>query len=219
MTPGPDQIVACPHCKALAMDGTLNSGNTFGATVWTDGKQIAPMLPLPPAVVKCHECGECYWLDDAEEIGSIEPWDSEEEEVDPAWAAAPAVQEPTEDEYYQALGKGLATDPDQERTARIMAWWRRNDAFRDASDTHPRPIATAAGAWRENLVALANLLDETDEDDRVMKAEVLRELGELEAAKRTLGQITSKEYAQVVRQIRALCDNQDTAVSELKFPD
>ena len=44
MLPGPNQIVACPHCEALAQYETLTSGNTFGARVWTDGKQIAPML-------------------------------------------------------------------------------------------------------------------------------------------------------------------------------
>jgi hypothetical protein len=56
MLAGPDQIVACPHCKALAKYMTLMSGNTFGARVWTDGKQDAPMLPHPPAVVKCRQC-------------------------------------------------------------------------------------------------------------------------------------------------------------------
>ena len=42
MIPGPDQIVACPKCNGLAKYRTLLSGNTFGARVWTDGKQDAP---------------------------------------------------------------------------------------------------------------------------------------------------------------------------------
>lgn len=48
MIPGPDQIIACPHCSALAKHLTLISGNAFGASVWTDGKQILPMLPRQP---------------------------------------------------------------------------------------------------------------------------------------------------------------------------
>jgi hypothetical protein len=44
MLPGPDQIVACPNCQGLEKYGTLVSGNTFAARVWTDGRQVAPML-------------------------------------------------------------------------------------------------------------------------------------------------------------------------------
>jgi len=33
------------------------------------GRQVAPMLPQPPAVVTCEICAECYWLKDAREIG------------------------------------------------------------------------------------------------------------------------------------------------------
>lgn len=98
MIPGPDQIVACPNCGALAKYMTLTSGNTFGARVWTDGKQVAPMLPRPPAVVKCQQCAECHWLADARKVGTVERWGDEGGQVDPAWTAAPVVQEPAEDE-------------------------------------------------------------------------------------------------------------------------
>jgi hypothetical protein len=107
---GPDQIIACPHCKALAKYRTLMSGNTRSAQIWTDGKQEAPMLPRPPAVVKCRHCTECYWLADADEVGTIALWTGEGRHVPPAWAAAQEVQQPTEGEYYSAVEKGLATD-------------------------------------------------------------------------------------------------------------
>ena len=68
---GPNQIVACPHCGALAHYRTLVSGNTIGAVVWTDGRQCAVMMKTPPAVVKCHACATCYWLADAREIGTV----------------------------------------------------------------------------------------------------------------------------------------------------
>jgi hypothetical protein len=71
MLPGPDQIIACPKCQALAKYMTLRSGNTFGARLWTDGKRAAPMLPLPPEVVKCQHCGECYWLEAADKVGRL----------------------------------------------------------------------------------------------------------------------------------------------------
>ena len=215
--PGPDQIVACPSCRALAKHMTLASGNTFGARAWTDGKQVAPMLPCPPAVVRCHSCAACYWLTDAEKIGTVNPWYGEGSQVDPAWATAPEVHEPTEDEYYDAVRKGLATDAEQQLTLRILAWWRRNDTFRDPPQGDVASIATGPGLWRENLEALVSLLDEADENKRLMKAEALRELGEFESAQQILGRVASADYAAVVRQLRSLCGAGDACVRELQY--
>ena len=217
MIPGPDQIIACPKCKGLAKYMTLVSGNTFGARVWTDGKQVAPMLPRPPAVVKCRHCGECYWLAEAQELGTVDRWGGEGQQVNPAWAAVEEVQEPTEEEYYRAFEKGLATSPEQERNLRVLAWWRRNDAFRDAPRAPAGGDPSAPGPWRKNLQALAHLFHEGGENDSLMKAEVLRELGDFASAKQVLSRIDSREVAAVVRQLHSLCDSGDTCVRELQF--
>ena len=37
MRPGLDSIYACPHCQAHALIGTLDIGNRFASTVWSDG--------------------------------------------------------------------------------------------------------------------------------------------------------------------------------------
>ena len=217
MRPGPDEILACPHCKGLEKHRTLMSGNTFGASVWTDGKQIAPMLPLPPAVVRCSHCAAFYWLSDAEKVGAVDLWREERRQGDPAWTAAPYVQEPVEEQYYEALESGLAVDLDQQRALRILAWWRRNDAYRDLPRTQPGGIATATAAGRKNLEELVSLLDADNESNAVMKAELLRELGEFESARHVLDSVASADYAAVVCQLRSLCDNGDTCVRELQF--
>ena len=215
MMPGPDQIIACPACQGLARYMTLASGNTFGARSWTDGKQVAPMLPRPPAVVRCHHCEACYWLAEAEKVGTVDPWRDGGEPVNPAWASAEEVEEPNEEDYYRALEQGLAQNPTEEKQARVLAWWRRNDAFRDTPEVQAEGASNPSGPSRENLVALAQLLDERDRIDRLMKAEVLRELGEFESAKRLLKRVRAKSLATAVLQIRSLCDRRDTLVREL----
>ena len=215
MLPGPNQIVACPHCEALAQYETLTSGNTFGVRVWTDGKQVAPMLPQPPAVAKCRHCEECYWLADAREVGTLELWGNASNQSDPTWRAAPKVEEPSETDFYAALNKGLATDDQQELELRILAWWRRNDVCRD--DVRGARQTTLTEEGRRNLDELVRLLDEGDESDLIMKAEALRELGEFKAAGEILDRVTSEEYAAVVRQLRQLCDDRDPCVKELQF--
>ena len=215
MMPGPDQIIACPKCKGLARYMTLASGNTIDARVWTDGKMIAPMLPLPPTVVKCHHCAELYWRADAEQIGTVDRCRGADEQVNPAWADAPIVEEPTEAGYYQTLANGLAKNAKQERILRILAWRRSNDAFRDTALKQVQVISNDPEARRRNLEALACLLTEEDVKDCLIKTEVLRELGKFESAKQVLSRATSTDGAAVVRQLRSLCDAGDICVREL----
>ena len=36
MITGPDRIISCPNCGILVKVFSLQSGNTFGASFWTD---------------------------------------------------------------------------------------------------------------------------------------------------------------------------------------
>lgn len=217
MLPGPDQVIACPNCRGLARYFTLRSGNTFGARVWTDGKQVAPMLPRPPAVVKCLHCAKCYWLEDAEKIGEVGDWENSDQPVNPEWVNAEHVEEPTVLEYDAAIRAGLARDRTQERSLRILAWWRGNDPLRGDNEVPPDPPDPETfKAFRDNLEALVDLLD-NDENDLLMKAEALRELGRFSEASRILNSVTSREFREVVRQLRERCECRDPQLSELSL--
>jgi hypothetical protein len=166
-------------------------------------------------VVRCRHCADYYWLADAEKVGTVERWRGEGQQRNPAWSAAQEAEEPTEEEYYQALEGNCAKDHEQERTLRMLAWWRRNDALR----FHAAGSATASGACRRNLEALARLLDENGDNDRLLKAEVFRELGEFELAKEVLGRVGSPTYRGAVRQLRDLCARGDRCVRQLSFEE
>jgi hypothetical protein len=217
MTPGPLQIIACPQCNALASHTTLLSGNTLGATYWTDGKMIAPMLPDTPAVTQCQNCQKYYWVEDAEEVGE---WNCfEGEPPNPAWGDVPEIEELSEPEYFQALEQGIAEDEEQEKLLRLFAWWRRNDAYRE-EDAETSALAPAADTpWKENLAALAELLDADEPEDRVMQAEIFRELGDFERALQILESITEEGLKPAVGQIKALCEKQETGVCRMNFED
>ena len=214
MLPGPVFVVACPHCGSLATYGTLTSGNTMGAQVWTDGYGRAPMLPRPPNVVICQGCERSYWLSDAEEVGVL-PFPGEADPaVDPSWLEAPDVEEPTEAQYYRALEDGLATSDDEQRALRTLAWWRRNDEHRDLPPEEADASFVVDGPCRRNLEALVRLLDREDEDQAIVRAEVFRELGDFEASLDALGPVTSRQHVGLVGQIRSLCAERKTAVRE-----
>jgi hypothetical protein len=215
MIPGPDQIIACPKCKDLAKYATLISGNTFDARVWTDGKRVAPMLPEPPIVVMCIHCAECYWLADAERVGTLWPHQDEGQESNWAWAEAHEVKQPFEEVFYRAIDEGLATNEEQERSLRVLAWWRRNDAFRDVPEGQVQGDWTIPGKWRKNLEALVWLLVDDDDNERLMRSEVLRQLGEFGFAKQVLSSVKSPQTIKAVGRIQSLCDARDTCVREL----
>ena len=60
MLPGNPQILTCPFCGKEKEIMSLASGNTFGSELWSDNKQIAPMLPEISYVQKCPHCGKYY---------------------------------------------------------------------------------------------------------------------------------------------------------------
>ena len=210
MLPGPNIVIACPLCGALAKYGTLLSGNTFGARIWSDGKQVAPMLPERPQFVQCHTCHEVYALSDAKELGEV-PLGTNA--ANPEWDSAPFVAEPDEASYYNAIAKSDANDADRHRNLRHLAWWRHNDPFRgDQGDVSP--AVSEDPPWRENAESLLALLGD-ELNDQFMRVELLRQLGRHAEARTRLDSIEGP--AEVKRALRALCESGDTQVRELKF--
>ena len=61
MLPAHSALLRCPHCGALKEVLQLMSGNTIGATLWSDAKQIAPMLPRVSYIQRCPTCGKYFF--------------------------------------------------------------------------------------------------------------------------------------------------------------
>jgi hypothetical protein len=160
------------------------------------------MLPHTPKVVRCSHCSSVYWLSEARNVGYVEPSTQGLLAAPLEWRSAEYVQEPEERAYYQAIRANLARNPDQERTLRILAWRRSNDAFRDAGSSAAATERRNLSEWDENLRALLFLFDESNENHLVMKAEVYRELRIWKEAEAFLsrvrdGQTSSVKYRQV----------------------
>lgn len=65
MTPAYCKLVICPHCGSKKEIIQLMSGNTFGAVLWSDTKQVAPMLPKASPIQKCPTCNHYFLLNEA----------------------------------------------------------------------------------------------------------------------------------------------------------
>jgi hypothetical protein len=195
---------------------TLISGNTFGATVWTDGKMIAPMLPKPPEVTRCHECDGFYWSAEAEKIGEVSSpmLGPSLDDVEPEWAEAPYIQELEEEEFWLALSSGLASTQQQEMRLRILAWWRSNDPWRE--EIPPGELIRSDEA-KLNMEMLIELLDEADPSEMLMKAEILRQLARFDESIGVLRSIDAPELEAPRDQIMGFAVGMSSALVKLGY--
>jgi len=221
LLPGPDLVIACPHCNALARHHTLRSGNTFGAILWSDGKLEAPMLPQFPDVTKCHRCKHFYWVEEAEVKRRIdffgdtssEKLDVKIEDVLKELRGIEPVKPLSIEEYIEAIESGVSSNAKRERYLRIHLWWETNDMIRRD------PEAEVPTKYNEklqyNFANLLILLDEHVPDDKMMKAEILRETGCFEETIQLLDDIPEK-YRQIADKIIEFAKNRDRVVRQVQ---
>ncbi len=168
------------------------------------------MLPDQPWLVKCQHCGALVWIDEQTKVGEIEPWGSGTGDAGRFADARPASTPSLQD--YAGLLKAGVSDKQKERYVRLRTWWAGNDPRRESGQSTPLDSPEA-----ENLRAFVTLLDEADDNDRVMKAEALRELGEFADAERLLATKFEEELTQAVSIIRDLNQKGILTVAEMEF--
>lgn len=205
MFPGPTIIKHCANCAQPFEQETLLSGNTFGAKFWTDGKREAPMLPDQHALIKCPHCQALLWIDEQQTLGEVD-WGERDQ-----FKNARAYLLPTFEDYLAALeSDGL--DLEKKQYVRRWAWWTGNNPRRKS--VTPQPLSAPE---TENLLGLAELLDESNDDDRLMKAEILRELGRFTEARVLLNSSFNQDYVQAIAIIKDCIDQSDPFVQEMHF--
>lgn len=204
---GPNIIRECPKCKTLFIQETTGSGNTFGARFWTDGKMVAPMLPDRPWLVKCQNCGTLIWIDETKELGEDSSWEEHKK-----WPNAVNTSIPNETEILNLLASAELSN-EKELYARRIAWWTANDTVRMNAGSK----AAFSPAQKENMQALAKLLDEKEPDQRIMKAEIHRELGKFKDCIQLLENPFKEDYhTEISSLIRKLAEENISIVREIE---
>jgi len=70
-------ILKCPHCGGTKEVMSITSGNTSGATLWSDAKWYASMLPQVSYIQRCPHCGKYFFYSKDVYFGDSEndSWD------------------------------------------------------------------------------------------------------------------------------------------------
>jgi hypothetical protein len=178
MMPGNPRILVCPFCGKEKEIMSLISGNTFGAELWSDNKQIAPMLPEISYVQKCPHCGK-YYITGRQEVKYAKDGYSFEKGL---------LTYPEMKEAFTQLSEEGFLDEKEEINVRMMLHHAYNDYYyrtdeKKVISEEDKTLFHENGLWLIN-----NLIT-----DSVMKAEFYREIGEIDTAKSILDSITVED--------------------------
>ena len=179
----------CPNCEAPYIGSETMSSNNFTAIhCWTYGNYLRVSQNDHYEVVTCHECGKVFWSSDGRNRAYLtdgEPMVS--------WNEAPTFGDAIE------FAKSLS-DPAEVVNVRLNAW--RHLRFR----ADPRLVEL-------NMRELLHLLDEDSDDERILKAEIARNLREFDLCIKVLARVSMSGDLKRAQRIRELAKRKVPHVS------
>ena len=137
-------------------------------------------------------------------------WVDEAKDVDIGFDAAegrPQVLAPSEKELQDFLA-GHDLPKKKEIYLRQHAWWAANDVWRWL----PNPKPAFSKEQVQNLKALSKMLDETEPNQRILTAEIAREVGYFDECLMLLSYQFDKDYEGAVGFIKKLAEEKVRAV-------
>ena len=220
MLPGPTYVYECSNCNGLFHRRSISSGNTLRARYRSDGRMDAPMLPTTPLLTACPHCKSVVFWPETTTVASYEtyiPRFFSSAEPDPKQIEYEKQQFALKTKYKGEPGYADATSTQvaeflknhelsviHETSLRMLFWWLSNDDR----------MASNRGALNpdehENLKKLLRLLGQASEAMMLLNAEIYRELGEFEPAKRCLDFDFQKNQAARAEQLMRAIEEEST---------
>jgi hypothetical protein len=210
MIPGSNYIFPCTNCTNIFVKGSIDSGNNFGLKVYSDGKNVAPMMPRFPKMVKCKQCGTFVRLMYSKSIGDYEYHEPIKEE----WKNAQHAEFLTIEENFEALESDFAKQlKRKEFILRQQIWWAYNERLKDGKELFADDKDQER--YLDNIRSLKPLLDITDINQKIMFAEMHRNLGEFEDCISVLNTINDSQLAEIIQKLITACNEKHRWVFQL----
>ncbi len=183
MKPAPARAAVCPHCSAEKPLMLIASGNTFGATFWTDMKVEAPMLPRVSPVQRCPKCRHYFLLKELAER------EEKEYSSELGWLSFAEAREALDE------SKNWKLDDKDSVLVRMVVVWAYDDILRKGETPTPEETAAFTVIAKETA-ALAT--------EKLLSAELYRESGDFKRCLEILEEIGDKNpnLERVVKVIR-----------------
>ncbi len=218
---GPTLFLRCINdtCNHLFKSRSYLSGNTYGSRVYSDSKVSSPMLPKETDYSKCPNCGVFARNEDLKQriereeylfLVEDDPSDSDQN--------VSYLVDLTIDEYVELLQKtDFIEDKEEEIHIRFLLMFKFNDRIRNRKRIFNNQYER--GIHEENLVFLIENLDTSIEENKLLKAEFLRNLRRFDESLAILETIKDEDIDFVVNQIKNKCEIKSYLTFELILPD
>lgn len=193
------EIKQCPNCGCEFQIWAVASCNTIDAKFYTDGFVDGPMYDEGGDLLTCPECKRYFWWEDVPTKKTMRDFQSLR---DPELGLLPHAGEVRGHQYEDILSQALWKTEAQEKYIRIRAWWSFNRVYRDYATEE----FNMSHEGEANLLRLLQLLDPNDPDESIMKAEVLRQLGQFDECLKQLDQPVDDSYLKAIDTIKKLAN-------------
>ena len=196
MLPGPTYVYECSNCHGFFSRRSISSGNTFNARYRSDGRMDAPMLPTTPLLSACPHCRATVFWPDTNVVASYETYiprffsisdpdptqieyEKQQFELETKYRGEPEYAEANSKQVAEFLKHKELSDK-HEHSLRMQFWWLSNDVRMEGKSNALSPDE------RANLNKLLQLVGQGSDSMLLLSAEIYRELGQFEEAKRCL---------------------------------
>lgn len=174
--------------------------------MYTDGFVDGPMYDEGSALLRCPGCKRYCWQEDLPTLQSVRDFrffgSSAADDTEPACAV-------DGQEYIRASRERVWNSISQEKYVRVRAWWAYNEEARGGQSRE-----TALDVeFRLNLEALTKLFDTSEEGERVLCAEALRELGRFDDCIGLLEMPIPEGLSATIQIIKRLAHDGDASVA------
>ena len=206
MIPGNAKIVKCPYCGTKKDLFTMLSGNTFGATYWSDNRRIAPMLPMVSPVQKCPSCGK-YYEEVKNRCGEVN-------------SHSFALGELTFPEWKEAYAQFQAEGVDDKTLNNVRFWLIQsyNDYFHRSKEA-PQPSDEDFEFFSKTVVEFIDSFNWNSGANLLMKAELYREANKMQECRQVLDSIPfdqlNEDHKGIFEGIRLRMEKNDYVVFQL----
>jgi len=192
----------CTKCENILSTESLTSGNTFNSQLYSDGKLKAPMMPKFPAISKCTKCDTIFWLDESSRINTDEDLASEKAKF------------LTIDENVRALKLSENQTKAHETYLRINIWQLFNDRIRDNLPIFN--LGEEKTIWENNIIRLAKIIDKENDNNKIMIAEIYRNIGKFKKSEEILEKISDTNFSRIIEQFKQEINKGNKYVFEIK---
>lgn len=173
MTPAFPSIYKCPHCGALKTICAINSGNSIGIVQWSDLKTLYPMM-LKASLVQCCPSCEKYFLRSKDTYyGAANSYACRA-----SWGH---LSYPSLREAFEQLS---FNNEEEIKAVRIMLMHAHNDLYGGCDGTMSRDSASTEQLdfFSDNAHAIIKLCNQDNPQERLLMAELYREMGQFSNA-------------------------------------